>query len=165
MSISAIVANIVFSIGGFILGFYVALIRLRVERNPENIMDGDKTTTRTEPHFTAGQILGVLILLLAVGSTVTSVMASSDQRRSAQHLQRIAACQAEFNKVYRLALTERSEAANAERKAMRAMLAVILDPASTEQTRREAVERYDTALRQAETTRQQNPLPTNDRCD
>lgn len=167
MNTASIVSNFVFSIGGFLLGFVVARIGQRVEEVSEGIVDGDKPVVIKPRKFRFNwyQALGVLVLLLAVGSTITSAIASRDQRESADRLQRIAACQADFNKAYRLALTERAEAANNERQSTREMWGALLDSAATADTRRAAATKYYNALSEADRTRAANPLPTYDRCE
>lgn len=166
MSAAIILSNFIFSIGGFILGFVVARIGQRVEEVSEVIVDGDKPVALKprKTRFSWRQALGVVVLLLAIGSTITSAVASRDQRVSAEQMRRIAECQAEFNRAYRLAIAERSEAANAERQSMRAMLEVILNPGATPEVRREAVTKYYQSLDRADQTRAQNPLPSTDRC-
>lgn len=166
MIFSSIVANLIFSIGGFILGFVVARIGQRVEEVSEAIVDGDSLNPKVrKSRFTAKQIFGVIILVLALGSTVVSAIATSEQRRSAANLQRIADCQAGFNKAYRLALIERMEAANEERRSTREMWGALLDPSATPETRREAATRYYKTLDEGDRKRAQNPLPASDRCE
>lgn len=167
MNAASILSNLVFSIGGFLLGFAVARIKQQVEEVSEVIVEEDKPVTIT-PHrsrLSWRQALGTVVLLLAVGSTIVSAIAASDQRESADRLQRIAACQAEFNKAYRLALVERGEAVNQERQSTREMWGVLLDPAATEATRRAAATKFYNTLNEGDKTRAANPLPTNDRCE
>lgn len=167
MNAATILSNFVFSIGGFLLGFVVARIGQRVEEVSEVIVEGDKPMVDTPPklRFSWRQVLGVVVLLLAVVSTITSAIATSEQRESAERMQRIAACQADFNKAYRLAIIERAEAANRERESTREMWGALLDPAATETTRRAAATKYYNALNEADKTRAANPLPTSDRCE
>ena len=155
-----ILTNLVFSIGGFILGFVVARIGQRVEEVSEVIMDESKPLVlpTRKYRFSWTQALGIVVLLLAVGSTITSAIATSDQRR-------IASCQAEFNKAYRLAIVERTEAANKERDSVRVLWGALLNPNGTTEDRRAAATRYYETLEQGNQTRARNPLPETDRCE
>lgn len=167
MNTASILSNLVFSIGGFLIGFAVARIGQRVEEVSEAIVEGDKHVALKprKPRMSWRQALGVVVLLLAVASTITSAIATREQRNSAEQMRRISSCQAEFNKAYRLAITERSDAANEERKAMRTMLETILNPAATPDARLSAISQYSQTLDRAEKTRAQNPLPSTDRCE
>lgn len=167
-----ILSNLVSSIGGFILGFVVTRIRQRVEEVSaahieqraeevsEVIVDGDKPVTPPprKHRLSWRQALGIVVLLLAIGSTITSAMATINQRR-------IASCQADFNKAYRLAILERADAANRERASVRAMWGALLNPSATTEDRRAAATRYYETLDQGDQTRAKNPLPETDRCE
>lgn len=166
MSATIILSNLVFSIGGFILGFSVARIgqrvdhiEQRVEEVSEVIVDGEKSPVSPPRKSRLGwtQILGIVVLVLAVVSTITSAMATIDQRR-------IASCQAEFNKAYRLAIAERADASSEERKATRTMWGVLLNPNSTSDDRRAAATKYYETLDQGDQARAKNPLPESDSC-
>lgn len=166
MSTAGILSNLVSSIGGFLLGFVMARIGQRVEEVSEVIVDGKNPAEMPprRPRFSWRQVLGVIVLLLAVLSTVTAAVATREQRASAEQMRRISECQAEFNRSYRLALTERASAATEERKAMRTMLEAILSPVSGPDAQRAAITQYYASLDQADKTRAENPLPTTDRC-
>lgn len=159
MSMTIILSNLVFSIGGFIFGFVMGRIGQRVEEVSEAIVDEEKTSTidARKSRFSWRQVIGVVLLLLALGSTIASALVTGEQRR-------IISCQAEFNKAYRLALAERTQAANEERKSTRALWGALLDPGATTETRREAATRYYEALAQGDQTRAEHPLPASDSC-
>lgn len=160
MNTAIILSDVVFSIGGFVFGFVVARIGQRVEEVTEVIVDGEKPLASPTRRFRFSwrQALGIVVLLLAVGSTITSAIATSDQRR-------IASCQAEFNKAYRLAIVERTEAANKERESVRALWGSLLDQSATIDDRRAAATRYYETLKQGDQTRANHPLPETDRCE
>lgn len=160
MNAVSISANVICSVGGFIAGYAVCRIGQRVDEiwtRGQTMNDAPKQSASHRFHISRWQVVGVVVIILALASTITTAMTSIDQRR-------IAECQAGFNKAYRLAIIERTEAAAHERAAMRTMLGTLLDVQATAETRRKAVTTYYEALQQADQTRDANPLPATDSC-
>jgi hypothetical protein len=114
----------------------------------------------TSRRAVAVRVVGVLLLVLAVASTTTGVIATVREREQV-------ACQGQVNgelsqilAQLSRALTERSDASAAAQQAERNMLGVVLDPRSTVDARREALNKYYAGLQNSDTTRARNPLPT-----
>jgi len=114
----------------------------------------------TSRRAVAVRVVGVLLLVLAVVSTATGVVATIREREQV-------ACQAQVNgelsqilAQLSKALTERSDASAAAQQAERDMLGVVLDPRSTTDARRDALSKYYAGLQHSDTTRAKNPLPT-----
>jgi hypothetical protein len=114
----------------------------------------------TSRRAVAVRVVGVLLLVLAVASTATGVIATVREREQV-------ACQGKVNgelaailSQLSRALTERSDASAAAQRAERDMLGVILDPRSTTDARREALNKYYAGLQHSDTTRAENPLPS-----
>ena len=73
-------------------------------------------------------------------------------------------CQTEYNQNLTVAIKERGDASDEDRRATRAMLSVILNPAASVDQRRQAVVDWDSALAKAEKKRQDNPIPLVPEC-
>jgi hypothetical protein len=79
-------------------------------------------------------------------------------------VQRQAACQGRENDAVRVALQQRTDAANTERAAQRQLFTVLLDPTTTPTQQQAATRGYYAGLVAADKQRSDNPLPTNS-CD
>lgn len=115
-------------------------------------------------------IVVCLILLGLAGMGVTALFAVNQRE--------YAACQRGHNDEVTAALNERAKASDLDRVAIRGiaesgveMLKVLLDPASTQQQRIDAVGKWQTAqttaasqLTEADNKRQQSPLPPPRQC-
>jgi hypothetical protein len=105
----------------------------------------------------APRIAGVVLIVLAVLSTVSGVIVTIREHNRIQ-------CQANVNGAFSHALIERSDASDTERHALRDMIGVILDPKATPQAKKDALTAYYDGLQKADTTRAANPLPDASTC-
>lgn len=117
------------------------------------------------------RLIGLGLIVLAAVSLITTVVVLVDYRQ-------VTSCQAEYNKNYNRALTERAEAANRDRAATKSlaqgtvsMLDTVLNPSANTDQRRGAVEQYKKVnqdyvklTEEAETKRNLNPLPITPEC-
>lgn len=90
-----------------------------------------------------------LISLLAL----TGLFVSINQYRDAT------TCQSVYNTNFTRSLKERADASNSDRDAIVKMLNIILNPGSSVDQRRTAVEEWRTSLQNADKQRAANPLP------
>ena len=112
--------------------------------------------------FTAQQVIGIVVVILAA---ITMVIAVSGNMR----LEASISCQAAFNNEYRNALAERTRAADEERIAQRTLIVAITqstgnDPVARRNQSRDALNTYLSSLNDADHKRDQNPLPPPRRC-
>lgn len=116
-------------------------------------------------------IIGLGLIILSAVSLISTVVVISDYRQ-------VTACQAEYNKNYTQAIKDRQAAANDDRTATKSlaqgtvdMLDTVLNPASSVEQRKNAVEGYREINKtyinltaEAEKKRQENPLPLIPEC-
>lgn len=119
----------------------VAALTLSVDQLSDRARRSEKFIT----YLGVSLVLSVL-LILALGFTGWKVYSIAD-------------CQAQQNEAFRSSITARQEATTLDRQGQRQLLDTILNPVSTQEQRREAVETYRSYLVRADSVRTGNPLP------
>lgn len=102
--------------------------------------------------------VGLLILAMVAVSAVSSFNAASDQRRAAEDLRRFTQCQTQQNRVFTENIAARSQATKQGNKAMREFLMTAAEPAATEATKRQALDKYLSALAEVDAIQAAHPL-------
>lgn len=103
-------------------------------------------------------------IVMAVGVVVISITAMAGLFVSINAYRDATTCQAQYNVNFTQALKERNTAASTDRQATRTMIAAVLSPTGSVESRRAAIEEWDQALAAADRVRNDNPLPLAPEC-
>lgn len=147
MTTTYVLSSVLWALGGLVCGYIVG-------RTVGQAKFPDYTEEEPMPYRATrmDNILGILVITLSVISVVTLAITIGRQEAQVQ-------CQTAFNMQFNEALRDRTEIANNEREGQRNLLAVTLNPASTDAERRDATQKYYNALVTADSQRKDNPLP------
>lgn len=163
--LSYVISSIVWAVAGLVVGFYLGRAGRLAQTNPEVPVEPDPLPPTRRRRLTFEQILGAAVVLLAVVSVVVMAVTLTRQQDAINEQRGAVACQAEFNARFASALRERTEAAASERRAMRNLLDVILNPAASREERAGALTAYRDGLAAADSQRAASPLPLQPSCE
>ncbi|MGH3993501.1 MAG: hypothetical protein ACRDSN_13695 [Pseudonocardiaceae bacterium] len=155
MSAAYLVSSALWSVGGLLVGYGMG----RVVRDVEQVHAAVTTEDPPSRHPVRGPrrrprgqtMIGVLVLVVAVGSTIGYARATAD-------LAAVTECQTRVNEQFRAALTARSDAAGAELAAKLPMLQTMADTGDLAASRA-AIRAYLVSVIDLEAARTRSPLP------
>lgn len=150
-------SSLMWFFGGLLAGYTLGRIRRDVARVRDAVTNDElePTTQAARPvrwwralRSHRDLVLGVLLLMLAVGSVFSTVLAN-------ERLASVAECQSRANEQLRDAIADRANAQRQESDGQRRLLEATLGRAGTEQ----AIRDYLAALDELDIARRANPLP------
>lgn len=171
-------AYVISSLAWALLGFVVGWAIGRVTRAAALIEEAAMTEPTEDPppvrvtwwarvsrRPTADQLLGLVVVILAVASVIVMAVSVSAQQAEIERAQQSIKCQTRFNQAFAGALNERTAAAARERDGQAALLdAIVLEPRDRARTA-EAIKIYRAQLEDAKAQRAANPLPEQPSCE
>jgi hypothetical protein len=157
-----VVAGLLYSGAGFVLGFAIGRVTREVHEIketvvPETFVTRDEDGVRHTHATKLGVVVIVLSLLTVLGATFTGLQAKAQ-----------ADCQSAYNARFFEAFQARAKANDGDRKALNTMLLALGDPSLTRDQRTKVFNDYLASIRASDADRRAHPLPQppdpRDRC-
>lgn len=158
--IAYIVHSLLWSITGFVVGWFAGRLGRDVHTLKETVMP-EHPRPWYRRRISRDALFGIVIVVLAVLTVASSVLATWQLSAATQ-------CQEQFNNQYRAALEVRSDAAARVRAAQRTFIQAIserpADPQQAALQRQAAISTYLAALDDADRRAGENPIPDVNPC-
>ena len=176
-----LVATLVWSVGGLVIGFMVGRLYCEVHELREALMATDaKPLERRHGHDRRGissghsrgqTLLGVALVLMAVATVTLAALQASRQASLNDRQQTFNACQQRYNSATLIALAARAAAANTDRSAITGLVqesaglqTSTLAPEERRARLGVAFRRYLDVVNEADRIRSANPVPKSPTC-